>query len=119
MFCESCPLRAQCTRPCREVEALLPQEHTARLSRAFQSQGRHFLAALAQRRREVLHMLDYREQLSGRMRQAFDLKYIEGMTQEQIARRMRVATRVAGIYLQRAYTRIGKMMLKSAKRDAH
>ncbi len=64
-------------------------------------------------------MLEYREQLSGRMRQAFELKYVEGLTQEEIARHMRVATRVAGIYLQRAHTRIGKLMGRSAQRYAH
>jgi DNA-directed RNA polymerase specialized sigma24 family protein len=87
--------------------------------RAFAKGGRDFLAALERRHQEVLSMLDYRELLKGRMRQAFDLKYIEGLTQQEIARQMRVATRVAGIYLQRAHARIGKLMKRSAKRDAH
>jgi DNA-directed RNA polymerase specialized sigma24 family protein len=86
--------------------------------RAYAKGGHDFLATLERRHQEVLSMLDYREQLTGRMRQAFDLKYIEGLPQVEIARQMRVATRVAGIYLQRAHARIGKLMSSSAKRDA-
>ncbi|CAG0995339.1 hypothetical protein ARNL5_03571 [Anaerolineae bacterium] len=119
MFCERCPLRARCTKPCRDVEALLPKNHTARLGRAYTREGRRFLAALEQRHQEVLLMLDYREQLRGRMREVFDLKYIEGLTQSEIAQKLRIATRVAGIYLQRAQQRIGKLMGRSAQRDAH
>lgn len=117
MNCESCPLRAQCTKPCDAVEKLLPQEHTARLGRAYAPGGVDFLRDLERRRREVRIMLDYREQLRGRMRQAFDLKFIEGLTQAEIARRLRIARRVVGIYLQRAYARIAKLMV-SAKRHA-
>lgn len=110
MFCESCPLRASCTKPCRDVEKLLPKIHTARLSRAYAADGERFLLMLQARREEVLLMLDYREQLKGRMRQVFDLKYMEGLSQAQIARKLHVARRVAGIYLQRAYKRIAKLL---------
>jgi len=85
--------------------------------RAYAAKGADFLRALERRHQEVLLMLDYRKQLRGRMRQVFDLKYIEGMTQEQAASRLHIARRVAGIYLQRAHERIGKLM--SAQNHAH
>ncbi|MCC6149410.1 MAG: sigma-70 family RNA polymerase sigma factor [Planctomycetes bacterium] len=117
MFCESCALRASCTKPCPDVEELLPQDHTARMVRAYATRGADFLRALERRHQEVLLMLDYRTLLRGRMRQVFDLKYIEGMTQEQAAIKLRIARRVAGIYLQRAHERISKLM--SAQHHAH
>jgi DNA-directed RNA polymerase specialized sigma24 family protein len=117
MFCESCPLRASCTKPCPEVEELLPQDHTARMVRAYAAKGADFLRTLERRHQEVLLMLDYRHRLGGRMRQVFDLKYIEGLTQEQAASKLRITRRVAGVYLQRAHDRISKLM--SAQKHAH
>lgn len=118
MFCVGCPLRAGCTKPCREVEALLPKDETARLNRAFQHRGGEFLRSLEARHRLVLLMLDYRAQLQGRMRRVFDLKFNGGLTHAEIARRLHISTRVAGIYLQRAYRRIAKLInRRSAQRQ--
>lgn len=118
MPCNHCPLRSTCQRPCPEVEKLLPQEGDARLARAFRPQASQFLALLAARRAEVLLMLDYEPKLRGRLRQVFRMKYIEGLTQEQIGRKLGVARRVVGTYLERAHRMLGKLMLEATRRRA-
>lgn len=62
-------------------------------------------------------MLDYEPQLSGRLRQVFRMKYIDGLTHEEIGLRLGIARRVVGTYLERAHNLLGKLMTGRRKRQ--
>ncbi|MCQ3951576.1 MAG: hypothetical protein DPW14_17380 [Planctomycetes bacterium] len=117
MPCNHCPLRDTCQRPCPELERLLPREDHARLDRAFKVHAAQFLALLAARHAEVLRMLDYEPQLSGRLRQVFRMKYFDGLTHQEIGQKLGIARRVVGTYLERAHQLLGKLMSGRRRRQ--
>jgi DNA-directed RNA polymerase specialized sigma24 family protein len=100
--CTPCLLRALCTQPCPDVEALLPHEDHGRVEGLERRHKWLYGMRLDTRRAYVRRLLDGRHVLRGRMKRAFNLRYNDGLSIEEIARKMHLSPSGAGTYLRRA-----------------
>lgn len=110
--CTTCPTRSTCVEPCKAVAALLPTEQTGRISGLERRNYRLYGEKLEKRRAYVRFLLDWREILSPRARQAFDLRYNDGLTLTQIAQSMGITLSSASSLLRRGRAKILKRWRK-------
>lgn len=102
LSCTNCPQRSRCTAPCDAVEALLPNESTGELRRLHRRGGAQYALELERRRAHVRLMLDWRQHLTGRPRQVFDLHFNDGLSNIEIGRQVGLARGTVAEYLHRA-----------------
>lgn len=108
MNCTSCPLRDCCTTPCKAIEQQLPPDWQGDLPQFRRANRRAFFFKFAGNRRDVKIMLEHRDILRGRQREIFDLIHNEGLTHDEIAKRLSVRRRVVTTYINRAYDAIAR-----------
>lgn len=100
-MCSKCAHRDKCSGICRKVEKLLPDPDKGKIY--FNGHDPHeVLAGINLNMRRVRDLLAGRDLLRGRMRTVFDLRFNEGLTQEQIAVRLGCSRSTARRALERA-----------------
>lgn len=100
--CVPCPHRATCAKPCAAVKALLPRADHGRIYHTQRHKCAEGLKEMWHQMRAVRLLLEHRHAMRGRMRQVVDLTHNQGLTQEEIAKRLRIERRTVGRYLARA-----------------
>ena len=106
--CDNCPLRAVCKAPCAAVETLLPSEDRGKLFSLRRKGALNNARRLHAQMREARFLIEHREVLTGKLRRVFDLTYNDGLTQEEIARRLGVHRRSVGNWLAKALDEIAR-----------
>ncbi len=100
--CTPCPRRATCTSPCAALKALLPRSDHGRIYHTQRQKCAEGLREMWLQMRAVRLLLEHRHAMRGRMRQVVDLTHNKGLTQDEIATRLRIERRTVGRYLARA-----------------
>jgi predicted DNA-binding protein (UPF0251 family) len=100
--CTPCPQRAFCKSPCAALKALLPRSDHGRIYHTQRHKCSEGLKEMWQQMRAVRLLLEHRHAMRGRMRQVVDLTHNKGLTQDEIAARLRIERRTVGRYLARA-----------------
>jgi RNA polymerase sigma factor (sigma-70 family) len=100
--CKTCPKRATCHDICPAVEALLPPVERGRLCALRRETALEGARRLTEELEAARYLTSRRDRLSGHLREVFDLRYNDGLTQQQIAERMGVKQRTVGRWLEAA-----------------
>ena len=116
-ICTKCPRRPVCTEPCRELEALLPSADAGRDWNLEAADAKARAAKTVANMLAVRAMLDWRHVLSGRQREAFDLYFNDGLSQEEIALRMGLQRVTVDRLLQRARRRMRAAVASEARQQ--
>lgn len=100
--CVPCPHRSTCTRPCAALMARLEHIDYGRMYQTGYSNASERLRQTWLRMREVRILCEHRAAMHGRMRQVVNMTHNDGLTQDEIARKLGIERRTVGRYLARA-----------------
>lgn len=100
--CVPCPHRSTCTKPCAALMARLEHVDYGRMYQTGYSNASERLRDTWQRMREVRILCEHRAAMHGRMRQVVNMTHNDGLTQDEIARKLGIERRTVGRYLARA-----------------
>jgi DNA-directed RNA polymerase specialized sigma subunit len=104
--CKTCPLRATCQEICPEVEALLPAIERGRLCSLRRGTAKFSARRLIDEMETASYLTSRRDVLTGLIREVFDLRYNEGLSQAEIAGRLGVHPRTVSRWLEAARQQI-------------